>query len=111
MQISQINNKTTLVCLNSDGNFYLYDISNPYYAGKYQDRGLVSNPYLSPYSFGSSVIIKMDNEGNEYYKTWITNVQQGSGPSGQLVNISNLKILRFKMFIVAISIILLFISH
>ena len=92
MQISQLNNRITLVCLNSDGNFYLYDISNPYYAGKYQDRGLISSSYLSPYSIGSSLVIKLDNEGNEYYKTWLRNVQQGSGPSGQLINISNLKI-------------------
>jgi hypothetical protein len=92
MNISQINNKTTLVLLNSDNNFYLYDMSNPYFSAKYQQRGIISNNYISSYSIGNSIIVKLDNEGNEYYKTFLKNTQNGTGPTGQLVNVSNLKI-------------------
>ncbi len=92
MQISQLNDRVTLVSLNSDGNFYLYDLSNPYFAGENQDLSLLSSSYLNPPSFGSSVIVKLDNKGEEYYKTWINNVNLSSGPDGQLINLSNLRI-------------------
>ncbi len=92
MQISQLNDKVTLVCLNSDGNFYLYDLSNPYFAGQYQDISLTSSSFLNPPSMGSSVVVKLDNGGIEYYKTWLNNVNLSSGPDGQLINVSNLKI-------------------
>ena len=92
MQISQFEDKVTLICLNSNGFFYLYDLSNPSFAGKYQQlvKSTVTTPL--PTSFGSSCVYKLTSEGDDVYNTWLRNVNTSTGLNGQRVNIANIKI-------------------
>jgi hypothetical protein len=92
IQIAQKGDQTTLVVLNSNGTFYLYDISNPDFAGRSQTVFLTSDIKINPSNFGSSYIYKLTNEGYPVYNNSLRNFNQGTGINGTLINTSNIKI-------------------
>lgn len=92
MQISQLKDRTTLVVLNSNGTFYLYDISNPSFAGKTQTLNIVSEYNNFSSNFGSSYIYKLTNEGYNVYNNSLVSYNSGTGINGALINTSNIKI-------------------
>jgi hypothetical protein len=92
IQLSQLDDRATAVMLNSNGTFYLYDISNPEYAGQFQNPSVSSSTYDLGTSFGAGTIFKLNNEGEVLFNNSIRTNNTGTGPNGQLVNIGNIKI-------------------
>jgi hypothetical protein len=92
IQLSQLNDRVTAVMLNSNGTFYLYDISNPEYAGQYQNPNVITSTYDLGVSFGAGTIFKLNNEGDVLFNNSLRTINTGTGPNGQLVNIGNIKI-------------------
>jgi hypothetical protein len=92
MRISQLGDRTTLCTLNSNNTLYLYDISNPDFAGKSQTLNLVSETTSFPTNFGSSYVYKLTNEGLPVYNNSIRFYNTGTSVNGALINSSNIKI-------------------
>jgi hypothetical protein len=92
IQISQINDRVTAVMLNNNGTFYLYDISNPEYAGQFQNQSVVSSVYDLGISYGAGTIFKLNNEGEVLFNNSLRSNNTGTSVNGQLVNISNIKL-------------------
>jgi hypothetical protein len=93
MNISQLGSKVTCVNVLSNGFTYLYDMSNPSYAGKYQTLTPITSVATNPsFSLGSSFISKLDPEGNQLWISRLSNYQTGSNRASELINNSNMKI-------------------
>jgi hypothetical protein len=92
IQIAQLGDRVTLCTLNNNGTLYLYDISNPIFAGQTQSVNVTLNQFTTSNNFGSSSIYKLTNEGSYLYNNSLRNYNTGTGPNGSLVNTSNIKI-------------------
>jgi hypothetical protein len=93
MNLSQLGNQVTCVNILSNGYTYLYDLSNPSYAGKYQTLSPSVNSATNPsFSLGSSFISKLDQEGNQQWIARLSNYQTGTNRASEMINIANVKI-------------------
>ena len=92
LQISQNKDRTTLVSLNTNGSFYLYDISNPYFAGSTQNIKIINNDISIPANFGYANIFKLNKEGGYLFNNQIRSFNNSTGINGSLINSSNIKI-------------------
>jgi hypothetical protein len=92
MKVNQFNDRTTLVCLNSNNTFYLYDLSNPNFAGFTQNLKTVTDIRSFSFCPSYSFIYKLDSEGNTKLCLSARSEFTSTGSNGCQINISNAKI-------------------
>ncbi len=84
------NNRYILTSLNTGGSMYFYDVTNPEFAGKYQQGSFTTTSYTGINGINSSIIMKIDNEGND---TWMSYLGSNTTPQpGENINLSNMRV-------------------
>jgi hypothetical protein len=92
MKVSLINDKVTLVCLNSNNTFYLYDLSNPSFAGRTQALQVTTDTQTFSFCPSYGFVYKLNSEGQTQFSLSARSGFTSTGSNGCQINISNAKI-------------------
>jgi hypothetical protein len=92
MKTSIIQDRVTLVCLNSNNTFYLYDISNPEFAGSTQTLQTVTNTQTFSFCPSFGFVYKLNSEGTTQFALSARSEFTSTGVDGCQINLSNVKI-------------------